>query len=82
MLAISQLRQNTQDGSTLQVVIDLAGSGIQYATAQNLGVYPENDPDIVAQVADYLGEDLNSVYQVTSEKKKVKIPVPSPLSVR
>ena len=45
--SIKELRQSTEDGSTLEVFFDLSGSGLSYKTAQNLAMFPENtDEDV------------------------------------
>ncbi|PWG61966.1 sulfite reductase subunit alpha [Sediminicurvatus halobius] len=40
---------------TRHVVIDLAGSGLTYRPGDSLGVYPQNDPALVASVIGELG---------------------------
>ena len=39
---IVQLRQNTDEGSTLEVSYNLKGTGLSYVTAANLAVFPKN----------------------------------------
>lgn len=39
---ITQLRQKTDMGSTLEVVFDLKDTGLTYKTAANLAIYPVN----------------------------------------
>jgi len=78
-LSIKELRQNVKDGSTLHFEMDLRGTNIKYQTAANLGVYPENDANLVTKLANFLGYDLNKNVKVEGAKR---IPFPSPISVR
>lgn len=50
-----ELRQKTDEGSTLEVIFDLKGSGQTYKTAQNLALFPENTKDDVEFVIQHLG---------------------------
>ena len=51
---IKELRQSTQDGSTLEVTFDLKNSGLSYSTAQNLAMFPENSDENVEKVLRHL----------------------------
>ncbi|CAK56687.1 unnamed protein product (macronuclear) [Paramecium tetraurelia] len=84
VVSISQLRQNQKDGSTLQIIFDTGREGIEYKTAMNLGVYPENDDQQILEIANYLGENLDTVYslELLQQNNRAKVPFPSPLSVR
>lgn len=84
---IRELRQRTDDGSTLHVEIDCASAGLSYKTAQNLAVYPENSGSLVHKAADLLNLNLDDVFDLEQNldgnaKGKFKYPIPSPLSVR
>ena len=84
---IRELRQKTEDGSTLHIEIDCASAGINYKTAQNLAIYPENSADIVNKAANKFNLNLDDVFEVTQNpdvpsKGKFKHPFPSPVSVR
>lgn len=83
---IRELRQKTEDGSTLHVEIDCAAAGLAYKTAQNLGIYGENAPEVVRKAANLLGLNLKDVFAIEQNpeadiKGKFKHPVPSPISV-
>ncbi|CAD8213564.1 unnamed protein product [Paramecium pentaurelia] len=84
VVSITQLRQNQQDGSTLQIIFDTGREGIEYKTAMNLGVYPENNDEQILEIANYLGENLKTIYtlELLEETNKAKLPFPSPLSVK
>lgn len=36
------MRQKTDQGSTLEIIFDLKGTGLKYNTAANLAIYPRN----------------------------------------
>ncbi|CAD8086385.1 unnamed protein product [Paramecium sonneborni] len=84
VISINQLRQNVQDGSTLHIILDTGREGIEYKTAMNLGVYPENDDQQILDIANYLQENLDTIYnlELLQQNNKAKLPFPSPLSVR
>jgi len=44
--------------------LDTGSSGLYYKTAMNLAVFPENNIKKVKEVAEMLGEDLNTVYHL------------------
>lgn len=50
----------------------------------NLGVYPENNDESILEIANYLGENLKTIYtlELLEETNKEKMPFPSPLSVK
>jgi len=84
---IRELRQKTEDGSTLHIEIDCASAGINYRTAQNLAIYPENSTDVVNKAANKFNLNLNDIFEVTQNpdvpsKGKFKHPFPSPIKVR
>lgn len=92
---ISELRQKTDEGSTLEVVFDLVGSDqnqlLTYMTAQNLALFPENSEDDVKRILDHINvpeRDWNKVIFMTPnpslDAKKVaaiKYPMPAPFTV-
>jgi len=83
---IRELRQKTDDGSTLHVEIDLASAGLTYKTAQNLGIYAENALETVARAAKSLNLNLNDVFAVERNSTvdtngQFKHSFPSPISV-
>ena len=53
--SIKELRQKTDEGSTLEVIFDLKSSGLTYKTAQNLAMFPENSKNDVEFVMKHLG---------------------------
>jgi NADPH-ferrihemoprotein reductase len=85
LTSIRELRQKTDDGSTIHVEIDCASAGLSYQTAQNLGIYPENGSDMVNKAAKLLGLNLSDVFAIEknpeNEQGNFKHPIPSPISI-
>ena len=84
---IRELRQKTEDGSTLHIEIDNKSAGMKYKTAENLMVFPENTSDIVERAVKLLGVKPDDVFVLNENKEfddniKFKFPFPTPLSVR
>lgn len=84
---IKEVRQNNADGSTLHLEINLTNTPIKYLTAQNLAIYPKNREELVQDLAEHLGFNLNKVIKLGYgedgiSKRKFKYPFPSPLKIR
>jgi len=84
---IKELRQKTDDGSTLHIELDTGSVGLNYKTAENLVMFPENTPESVEKISKLLGLNLDDVFNIEenmdAEKKiKFKYPFPTPISVR
>ena len=82
--SMKELRQDKENGSTLEAVFDLKGSGLGYKTANNFALFPENDVAHVKAVADRLGFNLNDkfVFEPNVEgPKSQKHPFPTPVTV-
>jgi len=84
---IRELRQRTDDGSTVHIEIDNGSVGVSYRTADNLAMFPENDLETVEKVAKLLGLNLDEVFTLeenedVDKKIKFKFPFPTPCSVR
>jgi NADPH-ferrihemoprotein reductase len=84
---IKQLRQNTDEGSTLEIAYDLRKVGMTYKTATNLAIFPKNSADDVDRCAKRLGFDLNQRFAFINnpnakKKDNVKHPFPTPITVR
>ena len=81
-----QLRQNLNQGSTLEVVFNTKNAGMTYKTASNLAIFPENSTKDVAQCQALLGfsdEQMqtkivlkpNAAY--TGRSQKMPFPLPA-----
>lgn len=88
-----ELRQAPGVGSsTRHVEVDLTGTGISYATADNAFVVPDNETKTVEALATWLGYDLGEWFTVepadsgtgpaASPTSAGKLPFPTPCSVR
>jgi NADPH-ferrihemoprotein reductase len=81
------LRQNTDEGSTLEVSFDLRKAGLTYKTATNLAIFPKNSNKDVEECAKRLGYDLNQRFAfvtnpLAKKKDNAKHPFPSPITIR
>eukprot|EP01035_Chromulina_nebulosa_P017613 gene17613-23188_t len=89
VLVNRELRIHTQEngrdvvGSTRHIEIDISKTNINYETADNLSVLPENDPKIVEALAQTLGYDLDLLFDVDVLKpEQFKLNFPLPNTVR
>jgi NADPH-ferrihemoprotein reductase len=81
------LRQNTEEGSTLEISYDLKKAGLTYKTATNLALFPKNCDSDVADCAHILGISLEQKFifinnPLAKKKENVKHPFLSPISVK
>ena len=82
-----ELRTEQDPGSTVHMEIDIsqAGDDLRYQTADNLGVLPVNDDDVVEAVAGALGYDLDAVFRLKpapDHEHKHAALFPTPCTVR
>jgi len=82
-----ELRDPTDDGSTLHVEIDISEGGdeVKYQTADNLGILPINASSDVENLARALDYDLDAMFKLipaAGQEKKFSELFPSPCSVR
>lgn len=73
-----ELRTPLDGGSTRHIEVDLSGTNLQYTTADNLAVLPENATTVVEAVARTLDYNLDAVFELISEKARF----PTPCTVR
>lgn len=71
MIRLSCL-QDSKDGSTVHLELDVGGLRMRYITADNLGIFPANDSARVAELAKRLGLDLRALFKL--EKKRENEP--------
>lgn len=81
-----ELRSEADSGSTVHLEIDISktNGAVKYQTADNLGVLPVNEDDVVEAVAKALGYDLDAVFRVKYAQghEDHGAPFPSPCTVR
>jgi NADPH-ferrihemoprotein reductase len=78
-----ELRSPEDGGSTVHMEIDIPNT-LTYQTADNLGVLPLNDDDVVRSVAQSLGYDLDAVFSLKAapDHEWHGAPFPMPISVK
>lgn len=70
--SIIQLRQDTVEGSTLEITYDLRGTGLNYKTAMNLAIFPKNTPSDVERCCELLSYDKDSKFMFKKNPKNTK----------
>jgi NADPH-ferrihemoprotein reductase len=83
----TELRAETNTGSTVHLEIDIKGTGLEYKTADNLAVLHENTPEVVELFATTCGGyDLDQCVALEAaedvDEEDFKHPFPSPCSAR
>ncbi|OQR94143.1 NADPH-cytochrome P450 reductase [Thraustotheca clavata] len=78
-----ELRQSTQAGSTLHLEFDIKNTSLNYVTADNLAILPENDPSLVNRVANALSFKLQECVELSpvDTTKIPKYPFPTPATI-
>jgi NADPH-ferrihemoprotein reductase len=82
---IRELRSKEDAGSTVHIEIDISkAKGLNYHTADNLGVLPVNQLSVVEDVAKSMGFDLNQTFSLKAAEGHEwhGDPFPMPISVR
>jgi len=77
---IRELHTEKSDRSCLHIEFDLADK-MTYEPGDHLGVYPENQPSLVARLASRLGVDLDQKFSLVSTESETKTVV-GPCTVR
>jgi sulfite reductase alpha subunit-like flavoprotein len=78
--SIKEVRQNTEEGSTLEVIFSLRGDDenssnlLDYKTGENFCFFPENSDDDVAKVLQILEVDEDTAQKSVKLSGKGKIP--------
>jgi NADPH-ferrihemoprotein reductase len=82
---IRELRSKEDPGSTVHIEIDISNAkNLTYMTADNLGVLPINQTEVVEAVAKALKFDLDKIFSLKSAEGQEwhGAPFPMPISVR
>eukprot|EP01128_Nolandella_sp_AFSM9_P005097 TRINITY_DN2418_c0_g1_i1.p1 TRINITY_DN2418_c0_g1~~TRINITY_DN2418_c0_g1_i1.p1 ORF type:complete len:674 (+),score=168.86 TRINITY_DN2418_c0_g1_i1:118-2139(+) len=66
----TELHSEKSDRSCLHTVIDTEG-GLKYETGDHLGVFAQNDPTLVHQLASKVGGDLNQIISICAVTDKL-----------
>lgn len=65
---VRELHTAASDRSCVHVEIDISGAkGLAYTTGDHVGVYAENGPAVVEQVAELLGLPLDTVFTLKAK---------------
>jgi NADPH-ferrihemoprotein reductase len=83
--AVRELRSKEDTDSTVHVEVDISkAKDLNYETADNLGVLPVNDNEIVESVSNSLAFDLDQVFSLSAAPNHEwhGSPFPMPISVR
>lgn len=81
----SELRSETDTGSTVHLEIDIKGTGLQYKTADNLAILHENTPEVVDLFGTTCGGynlDQCVALEAAEDVDDFKHPFPSPCTAR
>ena len=84
---VIQLRQNLDEGNTLEFTYDLQKTGLTYKTATNLAIFPQNAEQDVLEVADLVKANLKDTFAFVPNPEKqsrgnIKHPFKTPCTVR
>ena len=81
--SVRQLRQDTEGGSTLEVIYDVTGTGLTYVTASNFALYPLNKQADVEQFAKMFALNLDAKFkwaanpQYSGRQANTPFPIPA-----
>ena len=87
IISIEQLRQNTDEGSTIEIVYDLKSAGMTYKTATNLAIFPKNSEEDIQECISILGYESDQKFAfinnpLSNKKGTIKHPFATPMTVR
>lgn len=77
---VKEMRQKTDQGSTLEIMFNIKDTGIVYKTAGNLAIYAENSQVDVEKFAKLMTYDLDQGFTLVANDKfggrKAQMPIP------
>ncbi|TMW57126.1 hypothetical protein Poli38472_003051 [Pythium oligandrum] len=78
-----EIRPSTEKGSTIHVEFDLKDTGVEYLTADNLAILPENLPENVERLVKRLGYDLEQWIKLepVGDDTNGELPFPTPCTI-
>ena len=78
-----EIRQDKLNGSTLEIEVCLQNQP-EYQTAGNLALWPQSDPKLVQEVAQYFNLSLDDVIdiEIINQNKKIKLNFIRPLTIK
>lgn len=81
-MAIKELHGNGSDRSCLHIEVSTHGKLLQYQHGHHIGIYPENDPALVAELGELLGVNLNSIISIYMKDFANSKPIVGPCTIR
>ena len=82
---IEELRQNTINGSTLKVSLNLKNTNIKYNPADSILIYPQNKEESVNKIMNHLEiKDSNQILNykiINNSLENLNLPIPSGITI-
>jgi len=84
IISMKKIRENEQSVS-YQIELNLEEAGLKYKTMDNIAIFPENDLNLVEEIAKIQEWDLDKQFVLKikeNQSAKPKIPFPMPITIR
>jgi NADPH-ferrihemoprotein reductase len=81
ILTIKELHGEGSDRSCLHVEVSTHGKLLQYLTGSHIGIYPENDPELVKELGQLLNVNLNNVISIHMKDFANSKPIVGPCTI-
>lgn len=83
---LTQISQPSKDNSPCYFIdLEIAETDrdqLQYQTAGNVSIYPENDDSSVSRFSKLMGYNPEQFFEITMKNSSLKKPIPTPLKVK
>lgn len=81
ILTIQELHGEGSDRSCLHVEVSTHGKLLQYVTGSHIGIYPENDPELVKELGQLLNVNMNNVISIHMKDFPNSKPIVGPCTI-